>query len=228
MEQYQKAWQAVWQRISESVAQCGRNAEEIALLAVSKRFPPEVVRRLYALGQRRFGENYVQEARDKQQALTDLKNISWTLIGSLQRNKAALAAQLFDRIETVNSLALAERLSAARPADRPSLEILIQVNISAEPQKSGVAPEAALALAARIARLPRLRWRGFMGIAAETDDTTEQRRQFAVLRRCQEQAQAAGLPADVLSMGMSADLDAAIAEGSTELRIGSALFGERP
>ncbi|MCL2871392.1 MAG: YggS family pyridoxal phosphate-dependent enzyme [Betaproteobacteria bacterium] len=227
MEQYQKAWQAVWQRIRESVACCGRNADEISLLAVSKRFPPEAVRSLYALGQRRFGENYVQEARDKQQALADLPDLSWVLIGPLQRNKAALAARMFDRIETVDSLALAERLSAARSADLPSLEILVQVNISAEAQKSGVAPEAAVALAAEIARLPRLRWRGFMGIAAETDDVPEQHRQFALLRRCQEQARAAGLSAEVLSMGMSADLDAAVAEGSTQLRIGSALFGPR-
>ncbi|MCL2310603.1 MAG: YggS family pyridoxal phosphate-dependent enzyme [Proteobacteria bacterium] len=228
MEQYQKAWQAVWRRIDESVARCGRKVGEISLLAVSKRFPPEVVRPLYALGQRRFGENYVQEARDKQQALADLPDLSWTLIGPLQRNKAALAARIFDRVETVDSLALAERLSAARSADRPPLEVLIQVNISAELQKSGVMAAMAVVLADQIARLPRLRWCGFMGIAAETDDVTEQRRQFALLRQCQAQARAAGLPAEVLSMGMSADLDAAVAEGSTELRIGSALFGPRP
>ncbi len=228
MEQYQKVWQAVWQRIAGSAARCGRNVNEISLLAVSKRFPPEAVRRLYVLGQRRFGENYVQEARDKQNALADLADLSWTLIGPLQRNKAALAARIFDRIETIDSLALAERLSAARPADRAPLEILVQVNISAEPQKSGVMAETAVALASQIVRLPRLRWCGFMGIAAEAGDTMEQRRQFALLRRCQEQARTAGLPAEVLSMGMSADLDAAIAEGSTELRIGSALFGPRP
>jgi pyridoxal phosphate enzyme (YggS family) len=232
MKQYQNVWQAVWRRIDESAAQCGRNVKEISLLAASKQFPPEAVRRLYALGQRRFGENYVQEARDKQQALTDLIGLSWTLIGPLQRNKAALAARIFDRIETVDSLALAERLSAARPADRPPLEVLIQVNISAEPQKSGVmletaVPEAAVALAGQIACLPRLQWCGFMGIAAETDDVAEQRRQFALLRQCQTQARAAGLPAEVLSMGMSADLAAAIAEGSTEVRLGSALFGSR-
>ncbi|MDR2244411.1 MAG: YggS family pyridoxal phosphate-dependent enzyme [Burkholderiales bacterium] len=227
MEQYQNAWQAVWRRIDESVARCGRNVNEIALLAVSKQFPPEAVRRLYALGQRRFGENYVQEARNKQQALADLTGLSWALTGPLQRNKAALAARIFDRIETVDTLALAERLSAARPADRLPLEVLIQVNISAEPQKSGVMPETAAALAGQIVRLPGLRWCGFMGIAAETDDVMEQRRQFALLRQCREQARAAGLPAEVLSMGMSADLDAAIAEGSTELRIGSALFGAR-
>jgi pyridoxal phosphate enzyme (YggS family) len=228
MGQYQKAWQAVWRRIGESAIRCGRNADEIALLAVSKQFPPEVVRHLYALGQRRFGENYVQEARSKQQALADLADLSWTLIGPLQRNKATLAAQIFNRIETVDSLALAERLSAARSVDRPPLEVLIQVNISAESQKNGVMPEMAVALAGQMINLPRLRWRGFMGIAAETDDIMEQRRQFALLRQCQERARAAGLPAEVLSMGMSADLDAAIAEGSTELRIGSALFGPRP
>ncbi|MCL2298501.1 MAG: YggS family pyridoxal phosphate-dependent enzyme [Proteobacteria bacterium] len=228
MKQYQNAWQAVWRRIDESAAQCGRNVNEIALLAVSKQFPPEAVRRLYALGQRRFGENYVQEARDKQQALADLDGLWWALTGPLQRNKATLAARIFDRIETVDTLALAERLSAARPDDRPPLEVLIQVNISGEPQKSGVMPEAAVTLAGQIAPLPRLRWCGFMGIAAATDEVPEQRRQFALLRRCQTQARAAGLPADVLSMGMSGDLDAAIAEGSTEVRIGSALFGPRP
>ncbi|MDR0771124.1 MAG: YggS family pyridoxal phosphate-dependent enzyme [Burkholderiales bacterium] len=228
MGQYQKAWQAIWRRIDESTARCGRNVGEISLLAVSKRFSPEAVRRLHALGQRRFGENYVQEARDKQQALADLPDLSWTLIGSLQRNKAALAARIFDRVETVDSLTLAERLSAARSVDRPPLEVLIQVNISTEPQKSGVTPEAAVTLAGQIALLPRLRWCGFMGMAAETGDVVEQRRQFARLRQCQEQARAAGLSAEVLSMGMSADLDAAIAEGSTELRIGSALFGPRP
>ncbi|MDR0249749.1 MAG: YggS family pyridoxal phosphate-dependent enzyme [Burkholderiales bacterium] len=228
MKQYQNAWQAVWRRIGESVARCGRNVNEISLLAVSKQFPPEAVRRLYALGQRRFGENYVQDARDKQQALADLAGLSWTLIGPLQRNKAALAARIFDRVETVDSLALAEKLSAARSADRSPLEVLIQVNISAEPQKNGVAPEAAVALASQVVCLPHLRWCGFMGIAAETDDVMEQRQQFALLRRCQAQARAMGLPAEVLSMGMSADLNAAIAEGSTEVRIGSALFGQRP
>ncbi|MDR2173196.1 MAG: YggS family pyridoxal phosphate-dependent enzyme [Burkholderiales bacterium] len=228
MKQYQNAWQAVWRRIDELAARCGRNVKEISLLAVSKQFPPEAVRRLYVLGQRRFGENYVQEARDKQQALTDLADLSWTLIGPLQRNKAALAARIFDRVETVDSLELAKRLSAARPVDLPPLEVLIQVNISAEPQKSGVMAEMAVALAGQIACLPRLRWCGFMGIAAETDDVAEQRRQFALLRQCQMQARTAGLSVEVLSMGMSADLAAAIAEGSTEVRLGSALFGQRP
>ncbi len=227
MVQQQNIWQALWRRIEQSAHDCGRNADKIALLAVSKHFPPERIRHVYACGQRRFGENYVQEARQKKEALSDIDDISWVLIGPLQKNKARIAAEIFDMIETVDDLTLAERLSAARSSEKAPLEILIQVNISHESQKSGIPAQDALALAREVRDLPRLRWRGFMGIAENSDDPVRQLAQFARLRACFDEAMADGLAPDVLSMGMSADLEAAIQAGSTEVRIGSALFGER-
>ncbi|MDR1529573.1 MAG: YggS family pyridoxal phosphate-dependent enzyme [Burkholderiales bacterium] len=227
MVQQQNVWQALWQRIEKSAVNCGRNVDEIHLLAVSKCFSAERIRHIHAFGQRRFGENYVQEAQKKREELANLPEIYWVLIGSLQKNKARLAAEVFDAVESVDDLALAERLAAARHPDRSPMEILIQVNISGEAQKNGVAWDQAVPLAHEIARLPRLRWRGFMGIAEETSDVTRQRQQFARLRECLSRARAEGLNAEMLSMGMSGDLEAAICEGSTEVRIGSALFGAR-
>ena len=223
----EKAWQAARERIARAARAAGRDPSAIRLLAVSKTQPAEAVREAWGLGQRAFGENYVQEAAAKRDALAGLAGIEWRLIGPLQSNKTALAAEVCDAVETVDRLKIAERLSAARPADRLPLEVLVQVNISGEASKSGVAPEGALPLARVVASLPGLAFAGFMGIAEPTDDLDRQRAQFARLRRCRDEALDAGLDARVLSMGMTADLESAIREGSTEVRLGTALFGAR-
>ena len=227
MSYYEKTWQAARMRIAGAAEAAGRDRNSVKLLAVSKTFPPEAVRSVYALGQRAFGENYVQEAIEKQRALAGLRDIEWHLIGPLQSNKARLAAEAFDWVETIDRLKIAERLSAARPSDRAPLNVLIQVNASVEPTKSGAPPADTLALARDVHRLPRLTLRGIMGIPEPTEDVGDQRKRFRVLRACFEACCAAGLPMDTLSMGMSADVEAAIAEGATEVRLGTAIFGPR-
>jgi pyridoxal phosphate enzyme (YggS family) len=227
MSQYEKPWQAVRERIERAARAAGRDPRGIALLAVSKTFPADAVRAVHALGQRAFGENYVQEAVAKMDATADLEGIEWHLIGPLQGNKARLAAQRFAWVETIDRGAVAERLSAARPAHLPRLNVLIQVNISGEATKSGVAPGEVASLARAAAALPRLALRGLMGIAEPTTDTARQRTQYGALRRCFDELRSLGLPVDTLSMGMTADLEAAIAEGATRVRIGTAIFGVR-
>jgi pyridoxal phosphate enzyme (YggS family) len=185
------------------------------------------VRSVYRLGQRAFGENYVQEAAAKRAALADLPDIEWRLIGPLQGNKARVAAETFDWVETVDRLKIAERLGASRPAARGPLNVLVQVNASGEATKSGVAPSEAVALARDVSRLPGLTLRGIMGVPEPTQDPSVLRAQFGVLRVCFDACRAAGLAVDTLSMGMSADLEIAIAEGATEVRIGTAIFGAR-
>ncbi len=228
MSQYENAWQAVRTRVAEAAEAAGRDPAEVRLLAVSKTFPPEAVRAVHGLGQRAFGENYVQEAADKAAALAGL-GIEWRLIGPLQSNKAGRAAAVFDAVESIDRPRLAERLDAARAAlpGRARLAVLVQVNISGEASKHGVAPDGALALVRAVARLPALALEGFMGIAAPGIDRSAQRAQFAILRGLRARARDAGLELPVLSMGMSEDLEAAIAEGSTEVRVGSAIFGAR-
>lgn len=227
MSQYEKAWQAAHARIAQAVEAARRERNSVKMLAVSKTFPPEAVRDVYVLGQRAFGENYVQEAIEKQDALGDLAGLEWHLIGPLQSNKARVAAERFDWIETVDRLKIAERLAATRPPELGPLNVLIQVNASGEATKSGVSPETAVALARDVHRLPRLTLRGIMGIPEPTDDVDRQRAQFRVLRLCFDRCRDDGLPVDTLSMGMSADLEVAIAEGATEVRLGTAIFGER-
>jgi len=227
MSHYEKAWQGVIARIERAARAAGRDPREIRLLAVSKTFAPEAVRAVHALGQRAFGENYVQEAVAKIDATADLAGLEWHLIGPLQGNKARLAALRFAWVETVDRLPIAERLAAARPESLPPLNVCVQVNISGEASKSGVAPADALPLACVVARLPRLHLRGLMGIAEPTADPSRQREQFGRLRACFGACRAAGLPVDTLSMGMSADLEMAIAEGATLVRVGSAIFGAR-
>jgi pyridoxal phosphate enzyme (YggS family) len=226
MSPYVSAWQATRERIANAARAAGRDPAGVALVAVAKTFPAEAVRAVAALGQHAFGENYVQEAARKRDALADLA-IEWRLVGPLQSNKARLAAEVFDAVETVDRLSIAERLSAARPASRPALDVLVQVNASGEATKSGVVPSDAVALARAVAVLPRIRLRGIMGIPEPTPDVRRQRAQFAALRACFESLRDAGLRVDMLSMGMSADLEAAIAEGATEVRIGTAIFGAR-
>jgi len=227
MSLLENAWQAAKARIAAAERAAGRAPNSVALLAVSKTFPPDAIRAVYAAGQRAFGENYVQEAVAKAAALADLPALEWRLIGPLQTNKARTAAETFDGVESVDRLKVAERLAAARPPGRRPLDVLVQVNASGEASKSGVAPADALALATAVSRLPGLTLRGIMGIPAPTADTTRQRAQFAVLRGCFEMCRDAGLAVDTLSMGMSGDLEAAIAEGATEVRIGTAIFGAR-
>jgi pyridoxal phosphate enzyme (YggS family) len=227
MSLYEKAWQVVKSRIARAAQEVGRDPAAIRLLAVTKEQPPAAIRAAYALGQRAFGENYVQEAVTKAAALSDLPDIEWHLIGPLQSNKGRAAAQTCAWVHTIDRAKIAERLSSARSDAQPPLDVCVQVNISGEPSKSGVAPQDALALLAAVAALPRLRLRGLMGIAEPTPDQRVQRAQYRRLRELIEAARAAGLRLDTLSMGMSGDLEAAIAEGATIVRVGTALFGAR-
>ena len=227
MSHYEKAWQAVARRIEQAARDSGRAAGSVHLLAVSKTFPAAAVRAVYATGQRAFGENHVQEGAAKRQELADLRDVEWHLIGPLQGNKTRLAAASFDWVESVDRLKIAQRLSAQRPEGLEPLNVCVQVNVSGEASKSGVPPCEAVALAWAVADLPRLRLRGIMGIPEPTDDLRQQRLQFHRLRECLDQCVAAGLPMDTLSMGMSADLESAIAEGATQVRVGTALFGSR-
>ena len=225
MGRYEKAWQVARQRIEEAEKRAQRARGSVRLLAVSKTFPAGAIRDLHGSGQRAFGENYVQEASAKREALADL-DIEWHLIGPLQSNKTRLAAACFDWIESVDRMQIADRLAAARGPGKP-LDVLVQVNASGEATKHGVAPSGALALALHVAALPTLRLRGIMGIPEATDDDVRLRDQFRQLKACYDACTEQGLAVDTLSMGMSSDLELAIAEGSTEVRIGTAIFGMR-
>ena len=225
---YEKAWQAIEARIAAAARAAGRDSTQIRVLAVSKTVPAAAIRDAWRAGQRAFGENYVQEAIAKRSDLGDLEGVQWHLIGPLQGNKARLAAGGFDWVQTIDRLPIAERLSAARAPGLPALNVCVQVNISGEASKRGCAPESAQALAQAVSQLPRLALRGFMGIAQEIPDGALQRAQLRALREIYEVARAQGHALDTLSMGMSGDLEAAVAEGATLLRIGSALFGPRP
>lgn len=220
--------QLVRNRIQAACAQTGRPADSVTLLAVSKTFPAVTVRDAFHAGQRWFGENYVQEALDKIPELADLREqITWHLIGPLQSNKTRVVAEHFDWVQSVDRLKIAQRLNEQRPAHLPPLQVCIQVNTSGEDSKSGVAPGEALALAQAVAALPRLQLRGVMALPAPSPDPAVQAEALAQVRVVFEQLRAAGLPLDVLSMGMSADLEAAVAQGSTMVRVGTALFGQR-
>ena len=227
MFHYEKAWQEVIARIARAASLAGRDPASVRLLAVGKTFPPAAIRAVHGLGQRAFGENYVQEGASKADALRDLADIEWHLIGPLQSNKAGVAASHFGWVQTVDRIKIAERLALARPADAPPLDVCVQVNASGEASKSGVAPAEALPLARAVAALPHLRLRGIMGIPEPTDDAVRRRAQFRVLREALDACRAAGLPVDTLSMGMSADLEDAIAEGATLVRVGTSIFGAR-
>ncbi|MCY1219663.1 Pyridoxal phosphate homeostasis protein [compost metagenome] len=220
--------QAVHQRIAAAAQQAGRQSADIALLAVSKTVPPDRIRAAYAAGQLAFGENYVQEGVDKIAALAELRHrLQWHFIGPLQSNKTRLVAEHFDWVHAVDRLRIAERLSAQRPAGMAALQVCIQVNISGEASKSGVAPAEVPALANAVAALPGLRLRGLMAIPEPEDDPAAQRRPFAAMRAMLQALRADGLDVDTLSMGMSGDMEAAIAEGATMVRIGTAIFGAR-
>lgn len=218
--------QAVRRAIELAARAADRPVRDIVLLAVSKTFAAEDVRQAYAAGQQVFGESYLQEALDKIAALRDLA-IEWHFIGPIQSNKTRAIAENFSWVHSVDRLKIAERLSAQRPESMPPLNVCIQVNVSGEDSKSGVAPDATLQLARQITALPRLRLRGLMAIPAPAYELDAQRKPFAQLRELQQQLNAQGLMLDTLSMGMSQDMQAAILEGATMVRIGSAIFGGR-
>ena len=220
--------QQVRQRIDDACKRAQRPVQSVTLLAVSKTFDVEAVREAHAVGQQAFGENYVQEALAKIESLADLcDSIHWHLIGPLQSNKTREVAAAFDWVHTIDRLKLAERLSAQRPAHRPPLQVCLQVNVSGEASKSGVAPGDVAALARAVAALPNLRLRGLMSIPAPVNGFDAQRAPHRQLRELLEALRSQGLALDTLSMGMSADLEAAIAEGATIVRVGSAIFGQR-
>ena len=218
----------VRQRIAKAAADASRDASSVTLLAVSKTFPAEDVRAAFNAGQRAFGENYVQEAVAKIAELADLRSeIEWHFIGPLQSNKTKVVAENFDWVHSVDRLKIAERLSDQRPDGMPRLNVCLQINVSGEDSKSGVAPGDASALARQIAALPRLRLRGLMAIPEPAGTLDEQRAPHRRLREILDTLRADGLELDTLSMGMSADIEAAILEGSTMVRIGTAIFGAR-
>ena len=214
-------------RIKSAAEAALRNVDSVTLLAVSKGQPADSVRAIAGAGVRDIGESYVQEALEKIEQLRDLP-LCWHFIGRLQANKTRVIATTFDWVHAVDRLKIAERLSEQRPFHAPPLNVCLQVNIAGEASKGGVTPAELPALAAAVAALPRLKLRGLMCIPPDEDDPTRQRMWFAALRHAFEQLNASGAGLDTLSMGMSGDYEAAILEGATIVRIGTALFGERP
>lgn len=218
--------QAVHAAINTAAAMTQRDPADITLLAVSKTVPAMVVREAYSLGQKAFGENFVQEALDKMQHLRDLP-LEWHFIGPIQSNKTRSIAENFSWVHSVDRLKIAQRLSDQRPDKLPPLNICLQINVSGEATKGGIAPDEAAALAKSIAALPRLKLRGLMAIPAPAKEPSEQRKPFAQMRALLIQLNSAGLNLDTLSMGMSHDLTSAIVEGATIVRVGTAIFGSR-
>lgn len=228
---------AVRHRIDEAARAAGRAPGSVGLVAVSKTFPADAVRAAHAAGQRAFGENYVQEALGKLAELADLRaSLEWHFIGPLQSNKTRPVAEQFDWVHSVDRVKIAERLAEQRPAHLPPLNVCLQVNISGEASKSGVTPAAAAELARAVAALPALRLRGLMAIpepadlaatATPDDAAAAQRAPHRALRTLFDELLVQGFALDTLSMGMSADLEAAVAEGATLVRIGTAIFGAR-
>ena len=218
--------QAVKDRIAAACAAAGRDPREVALLAVTKTWPSDYVRAAAAAGQRAFGESYVQESLPKMAALADL-GLEWHFIGPLQSNKTRLVAESFAWVHSIERLKIAERLSAQRPDGLPPLNVCVEVNVSGEDSKSGCTLAEAPALCRAVATLPKLRLRGLMAIPEPTENPALARRRFSTLRALKDELDAPGLALDTLSMGMSHDLEAAIMEGATLVRVGTAIFGER-
>lgn len=217
---------AVRGRVRCAEARYGHPPGSVALLAVSKGQPAAAVRAAWAAGQRAFGESYVSEALVKMEALADL-DVEWHFIGPIQSNKTRAIAERFAWVHSVDRLKVASRLSAQRPSGLGALSVLLEVNVSGEATKAGVAPEEAHALALEVSRLPGLRLRGLMAVPAPEDDPERQRIPYRRLRELFERLRSAGLALDTLSMGMTADLEAAVAEGATVVRVGTAIFGQR-
>ncbi|MFN7849020.1 MAG: YggS family pyridoxal phosphate-dependent enzyme [Burkholderiales bacterium] len=225
-------WQATLSRVRLAAQNAGRAPDSVKVLAVSKTFPLPALMEAAAAGATAFGENYVQEAIAKidawrKQGQARFPGVEWHFIGPLQSNKTRLVAEYFDWVHTVDRLKIAERLSSQRPAHLPALQVCLQVNISGEASKSGALPEQTVTLAQQVVALPRLQLRGLMAIPEPELDFVRQRTAFAATRHLWQECQQAGLPLDTLSMGMSADLEAAIAEGATIVRVGTAIFGRR-
>lgn len=226
--------QQVHARVARACALAGRAVQSVTLLAVSKTFGPEVVRQAVAAGEHRFGENYVLEGVEKIVSLAGLRTpsdtpLEWHLIGPLQSNKTRAVAEHFDWVHSVDRVKIAQRLAEQRPKQLPALNVCLQVNISGESSKSGLQPDEVAEVARAVAALPRLVLRGLMAIPEPAADFAAQRAPHRALRQLLARLQSEGLPQlDTLSMGMSADLEAAIAEGATIVRVGSAIFGARP
>ncbi|REC93479.1 YggS family pyridoxal phosphate-dependent enzyme [Kushneria indalinina] len=220
---------AIRHRLEQALVSTGRPVDSAAALAVSKTKPADMLREAFEAGQRLFGENYLQEALEKQQRLADLEEIEWHYIGALQSNKTRDVAEHFSWVHTVDREKIARRLSEARPQSLGALNVCLQVNISRERSKSGVMPEALPALVEQVLALPGLRLRGLMSIPAISDDPAQQRVPHAALRELFEQLieRYPEAPLDTLSMGMSGDMEAAIDEGATLVRLGTAIFGSR-
>lgn len=219
--------QRVRERMAAACAGAQRQVNEVTLLAVSKTFGPDAVREAFAAGQVAFGENYIQEAVEKIALLGDLP-LEWHCIGPIQSNKTRLVATHFDWAHTVDRLKVAQRLSEQRPEELPALQVCIQVNVDGGVTKAGVAPGEALALAQEVARLPRLALRGLMTIPEPEAEFAAQKAVHLKAKALFDELRSAGLALDTLSMGMTADLEAAIAAGSTMVRVGTAIFGGRP
>jgi PLP dependent protein len=220
--------QQVHRRLARACEAAARPVESVTLLVVSKTFGPAAVREAFTAGERRFGENYAQEGIDKIAALADLrKQLEWHLIGPLQSNKTRIVAEQFDWVHSVDRLKLAQRLNDQRPADAAPLQVCLQVNISGELSKSGLAPGEVIDVAQAVVALPRLRLRGLMAIPEPAADFAAQRLPHRALHELMQTLNDQGLALDTLSIGMSADLEAAVAEGATVVRVGSAIFGAR-
>ena len=218
--------QAVRARLANALRVAGRGEHDAVLVAVSKTWPADCIRAARAAGQRVFGENYVQEGVAKVAELADA-SLEWHFIGPLQSNKTRVVAEHFDWVQSLDRIRIAERLSAQRDPSQPPLQVCVQVNVSGEQSKSGVAPADCIAFAQAVACLPRLRLRGLMCIPEPVRDPQRQRARFAMLRELRAALAGQGLVLDTLSMGMSDDLELAVAEGSTMVRVGSAIFGAR-
>lgn len=226
MENIEKNLARIRSRIKQSAQACKRDPNSILLLAVSKRKPVEDIRLAYGLGQRDFGENYLQEAEQKMQQLEDL-DICWHFIGAIQSNKTRHIAEAFDWAHCIDRLKIAQRLSDQRPAELAPLNVCIQVNLDHEESKAGIDLDQVPQLAAAISDLPGIRLRGLMSIPAPRSEFDAQRAVFARLAEALQSLEQQGISCDTLSMGMTQDMEAAIAEGSTLVRIGTAIFGER-
>ncbi len=218
----------VRERITRACEACGRDPGEVQLLAVSKGHSAERIQALADLGQKAFGENYLQEARDKMDRFEGRTGLEWHFIGALQSNKTRAVAERFDWVHTVDRAKIARRLDRQRPEHLPPLSVCLQVNIDDDPRKAGCQADEVFGLAETVAGLEGLRLRGLMAMPRASEEFESQRKPFRALRILYEELQARGHAVDTLSMGMSGDLEAAVTEGATLLRVGSALFGPRP
>lgn len=227
MSVLQQNYQVVLSAIDEAVQQSGRLKGSVHLVAVSKTFPAQDIREVYAAGQRDFGENYIQEWYDKTETLADLSGIVWHVIGDVQSNKTKYVAERAHWLHTISRLKIAQRISQQRPSEMPPLQVCIEVNIANETAKHGVKPEEAVALALDVSKLPNLKVRGLMCVAKADSSDDELRAQFHTMQQLLADLNAAGVTADVLSMGMSGDMNIAIECGATHVRVGSAIFGQR-